>query len=233
MPETPPETLYNRAASLLDDSEYEKAAKQFEEVERQHPYSEWATRGQLMAAFTHYQALDYDNAIIALDRFIQNHPGHPDIAYAYYLRALSYYERIPDARRDQSMTRDAQKALNDLISRFPETTYARDAVVKLSLVADQLAGSEMAVGRYYQLQGVYTAAVKRFQNVVKNFQQTAHAPEALHRLVECYLTLGLLDEAKAAGAVLGYNFPSSSWYKASFALLEEAKLVSDDAPKGE
>lgn len=225
--EKPAEELYEKAQNLLDKRENKEAAKQFEEVERQHPYSVWATRAQIMAAFAQYQDMDYDSAIATLDRFIQIHPGNPQIDYAYYLRALCYYERIPDTRRDQTFTLEAAKALQDVISRFPETAYARDAVIKMSLVQDQLAGAEMEIGRYYLKQHLYTAAIGRFQTVVEKYQTTSHVPEALHRLVESYLSLGMPKEAQAVAAVLGYNFPGSPWYQDSYALLAEQNLAPE------
>lgn len=217
--EKPAEVLYNEALDKLKADEPKEAVKLFEEVERQHPYSVWASRAQIMAAYAQYQQLDYDAATAALDRFIQLHPGNPQIAYAYYLRALCYYERIPDVRRDQSNTKQAQQALSDVISRFPETSYARDAVAKQSLIADQLAGAEMEVGRYYLKQKLYESALGRFQTVISQYQRTSHVPEALLRLVECYLALGVRDEAKAVAAVLGHNFPGSDWYQDAYQLM--------------
>ncbi|HET8729179.1 MAG TPA: outer membrane protein assembly factor BamD, partial [Alphaproteobacteria bacterium] len=195
------------------------AADLFEEVERQHPYSQWATRAQLMAAYSLYEALEYDEAIIALDRFIQLHPGNEDIAYAYYLKALSYYERISDVERDQEMTELAMNALSEVVQRFPGTDYARDAALKLDLTHDQLAGKEMAIGRWYLRQGHYNAAINRFKTVIDSYQTTTHVPEALHRLTEAYLALGLPEQARRTAAVLGYNYPGNEWYVDSYALL--------------
>jgi outer membrane protein assembly factor BamD len=223
--ERPVEEIYNTAAKELEDGDYKASAKNFEEVERQYPYSQWATRAQLMAAYAQYQALDFDSAIATLDRFIQLHPGNSDVGYAYYLRALSSYQRIADVARDQSYTREAEKALQDVVSRFPDSPYARDAIAKIALVQDQLAGSEMEVGRYYLKQKIYNAALSRFQNVVEKYQTTSHVPEALNRMVECYLALGIKPEAQATAAVLGYNFPGSSWYQHSYDLLGGEKLT--------
>jgi outer membrane protein assembly factor BamD len=227
-PEKPPEDLYNSALKLLEDKEYEKAAKQFEEVERQHPYSQWATRAQVMAAYTQYQALNYDDAVTAIERFIALHPGNNNIAYAYYLRALCYYERITDVRRDQATTGSALSALSDVISRFPDTSYAKDAMIKMSLVTDHMAGQEMEIGRYYLNQKLYIAAIGRFRTVVEKYQTTSHVPEALHRLVECYISLGIKEEAKATAAVLGHNFPGSSWYNYSYELLVKNNLAPEE-----
>lgn len=227
LPDKPVEELYRQATDSMDKKDYKQAARAFEEVERQHPYSQWATRAELMAAYAHYLALDYDSALAALDQFIQLHPGNPNAGYAYYLRALCYYERLADVRRDQSMALNALKALQDVISRFPTTTYARDAVLKTALVNDHLAGAEMEVGRNYMKQKLFTAAVGRFREVVTKYQTTSHVPEALHRLVECYLALGIVDEAKATAAVLGHNFPGSVWYQDSYALLTSQHLTPE------
>ncbi len=215
------DVLYTRATQALADEKYVEATKYFDEVERQHPYSEWATRAQLMAAFSAYEGQSYDEAIIALDRFIELHPGHKDIAYAHYLKALSYYEQISDVRRDQAQTNEAMKSLQALVKRFPESDYARDAQLKLDLAQDHLAGKEMEVGRYYINRGHINAAINRFRMVVVNYQTTTHVPEALHRLVEAYLTLGLKQEATRVAAVLGYNYPGSKWYERSYALLDD------------
>ena len=214
------EALYNGAMDNLESGWYQTAADLFNEVERQHPYSAWATKAQLMAAYANYLRDAYDEAIIGLDRFIELHPGNPDVAYAYYLKALSYYEQISDVSRDQQMTRLAMESLRELITRFPDSRYARDAKLKLDLTRDHLAGKEMEIGRYYLKQGYYLAAINRFKTVVETYQTTTHVPEALLRLVEAYTALGLEDEARKAAAVLGYNFPGSSWYEAAYALLE-------------
>jgi outer membrane protein assembly factor BamD len=217
--ERPVDQLYNEASAAMDAGDYKKAADTFDEVERQHPYSEWATRAQLMSAYAHYQELKYDDAIVSLDRFIQLHPGSPDIAYAYYLRALSYYEQITDVQRDQKVTQQALDALNEVVHRFPDTEYARDAKIKIDLTTDHLAGKEMEIGRYYLRRGEYTAAIGRFRRVVDNYQTTSHVPEALLRLTEAYMALGLVSEAKQTAAVLGYNFPGSDWYADAYTLV--------------
>ena len=217
--ERPAEEIYSTALDALETGDFADAAAQFDEVERQHPYSQWATRSQLMAAFAHYQELNYDEAVIALDRFIRLHPGNEQIDYAYYLKALCYYERISDVARDQRMTELAMQALEDVMRRFPDTEYARDAALKLDLTRDQLAGKEMSIGRYYLDRAHYNAAINRFRRVVDNFQTTSHVPEALHRLTEAYLGLGLLGEAQMTAAVLGHNFPGSDWYEDSYDLL--------------
>ena len=217
--ERPVEELYNQAYDLMNAGDSHKAAQAFEEVDRQHPYSEWATRAQLMAAYAYYQANEYDAAIDAARRFIDLHPGNKDVAYAYYLIGICDYEQISDVRRDQKMTEDALKALEELIRRFPDSDYARDAELKLQLTRDHLAGTEMSIGRYYLERGKYVAAINRFRNVIENYQTTTHVPEALHRLTEAYMALGVTDEARRTAAVLGYNFPGSRWYEDSYALI--------------
>ena len=217
--EQPVELLYNRALDALGQQEYKAAAKGFEEVDRQHPYSVWATKAEIMAAFAYYQSNKYDEAIIALDRFIQLHPGHRDIPYAYYLKALCYYEQISDIGRDQRITQQALDALAEVVKRFPESPYARDARLKVELAIDHLAGKEMAVGRYYQANQQYIGAINRYRVVIERYQTTTHVPEALHRLVESYLSLGVKSEAQEAAAVLGYNFPGSDWYQDSYYLM--------------
>ncbi len=220
-PDESVEVLYTRGSDLLDQGEYKNAATQFAEVERQHPYSQWANKAQLMEAFAYYQNLNYDEAIKVLDDFISLHPGYGDIAYAYYLRALCAYERIADIHRDQSGTRDALKGMQDVISRFPDSPYAKDAVIKIALINDHLAGAEMEIGRWYLGQKQYIAAINRFKTIVDKYQTTSHVPEALERLVECYMALGIRDEAARNAAVLGYNYPGSDWYQDAYKLLGE------------
>ena len=217
--ERPVEELYNEALDNLHAGETDAAAGLFDEVERQHPYSTWATRAQLMAAYAHYQEGRYDDALNAVDRFLQLHPGNPSAPYAYYLRALCYYEQIADVTRDQKNTELALAALDEVVRRYPDTSYARDAQLKLDSARDHLAGKEMEIGRYYLRRGEYQAAINRFRRVIERYQTTTHIPEALHRLTEAYLALGVVDEAQTAAAVLGYNFPGSEWYADSYLLL--------------
>jgi outer membrane protein assembly factor BamD len=217
--ERPVDELYNQALDQLQDGNPRQAAQDFEEVERQHPYSQWATRAQLMAAYAFYQADAYDDAVAAARRFIDLHPGHRDVPYAHYLIGVSYYEQISDVGRDQKNTRLALEAFEELIRRFPQSDYARDAGLKADLARDHLAGKEMTIGRYYLRRGKYVAAINRFRSVIDNYQSTTHVPEALHRLTEAYMALGVADEARRTAAVLGYNFPSSSWYQDSYALV--------------
>ena len=223
--ERPVEDLYNTALNLLIAGQYPEAAREFDEVERQHPYSQWATRAQLMSAFAYYQNDDYDDAILAADRFIQLHPGHKDVAYAYYLIGQSYYEQISDVSRDQRMTQLARQAFTEVVRLFPNTEYGRDAQLKLELTDDHLAGKEMAIGRWYQNRNEWIAALNRFQVVIVNYQTTSHVPEALMRLTETYLAIGVISEAQTAAAVLGYNFPGSVWYEDSYKMLAERNLV--------
>lgn len=220
--ERPVEELYNEAMDTLLAGSNERAAKLFDEVDRQHPYSPWASKAQLMSAYAHYRDNKYDEAVAGLDRFIQLHPGNADVAYAYYLKALSYYEQISDVGRDQKMTRLALQSLEELTRRFPKSKYTRDAELKIDLTRDHLAGKEMSVGRFYQDRGHYLSAINRFRMVVDQYETTSHTPEALHRLVECYLALGIIDEAEQTAAVLGYNFPGSDWYQDSYALVTQA-----------
>jgi outer membrane protein assembly factor BamD len=222
----PVEQMYNRAARALDQNNYNVAADGFDEVEQQYPYSQWATRAQLMSAYAHYRDMKYDNAIMGLDRFIQLHPGNENIAYAYYLRALGFYEQISDVRRDQRMTQLALEGLRQVAERFPNTHYARDAQLKIDLTLDHLAGKEMEIGRYYLTRDQYQAAINRFQKVVDDYQTTTHIPEALHRLTEAYLALGIPSEAKKATAVLGHNYPDSRWYEDSYSLITGKKVQS-------
>jgi len=223
----PVNELYNKAMDQLAQRRYKESAKAFEEVEREHPYSIWATKAELMAAYSLYQENSYQDAINALNRFIQLHPGNRDIAYAYYLRALCYYEQVTDVGRDQSSGEQALSSLEELIRRYPESSYARDARHKIDLVRDQLAGKELMIGRFYETRGQYLAAINRFKVVVNKYQTTSQVPEALHRLVECYMALGIVDEARKTAAVLGYNYPRSQWYIDSYELVQNVKVDTD------
>ena len=215
------DTLYSAAKSRLDKGDTRQAAALFDEVERQHPYSPWARRAQLMSSFSYYVARDYTKAIQSAQRFLSIHPGNKDAPYAYYLIALCYYEQISDVTRDQKITLQAKQALTDVVRRYPNTRYSADARLKLDLVDDHLAGKEMTIGRLYERTGKWVAATLRFRNVVDNYQTTSHAPEALYRLVESYLSLGVPSEAQKAAAVLGTNYPDSDWYKMAFELMNK------------
>ena len=215
------ESLYAAAKDRLDAGDARVAAALFDEVERQHPYSPWARRAQLMSSFSYYIQRDYTKSIETAQRFLSIHPGNKDAPYAYYLIALSYYEQISDVERDQSTTQQALTALQDGQRRYPNTRYAADARLKVDLVNDHLAGKEMEIGRYYERAGRWLAAQIRFQNVVDKYQTTSHAPEALYRLTETSLSLGLLDEAKKYSAVLGANYPGNEWYERAYGLIED------------
>ena len=228
--ERPVSELYNAALTLMKTEKYKEAAVAFDEVERQHPYSVWATKAQLMSAYAYYQDKHYDDAIIALDRFIQLHPSNKDVTYAYYLKGLSYYEQISDVTRDQKMTELAMSTLKELVARFPNSKYARDATLKIDLTHDHLAAKEMEIGRYYLTQKQYLAAINRFRNVIDKYQTTTHVPEALHRLTESYLSLGIPEEARKTAAVLGHNFPGSEWYIDSYQFIEGKQIRK---PEGE
>ena len=226
------ETLYLVAKQTLAKRQYKLAAAQFDEVERQHPYSVWARRAQLMSAFSYYVAGDFTQSVSSAQRFLSLHPGSREAPYAYYMIAISYYEQISGVDRDQRITQQALDALGELIRRYPNTDYASDARLKIDLARDHLAGKEMEVGRFYQNQGLYLAAIARFRTEIDRFDTTSHTPEALHRLVECYLALGIPEEAKKAAAVLGSNYPGSKWYQRSFALLNKKAPKSMTAASG-
>jgi outer membrane protein assembly factor BamD len=229
-PVGPVEQLYNNGVDALNAKRYTTASEQFAAVEQNYPYSSWAVNAQLMLGYTSYLQNKYTDAIATLDRFIQLHPAHRDVAYAYYLRALCYYEQIADIQRDQRGTEQAMNALQDVVNRFPGTAYARDASLKVDLCRDHLAGKEMEIGRFYQKQHLYEAAIGRFQRVVDDFQTTNHVPEALHRLTEIYLVLGLRDEARKTASVLGYNYPGSQWYEDSYTqLVDDGVATSGNA----
>jgi len=228
--ERPVDLLYATGAQKLDKHQWNEALRYFDEVERQHPYSEWSRRAVLMEAFAHYEAGQYEDAISASDRFTSLYPGNASAAYAYYLKAVCYFEEISDVGRDQAATEQAQVALREVVKRYPQTEYAVDAKLKIDLVQDQLAGKEMAIGRWYLRQGNPLAAMGRFRTVIDRFQSTTHTPEALYRLVEANLTLGLRDEATKDGAVLGYNFPGDRWYKEAYDLLTAKGLKPATVP---
>ena len=224
---TPVETMYNQGVDALNAHRYKVAVTQFDNVEQYYPYSSWATNAQLMHGYAEYLQNDYSGAIPVLDRFIQLHPANRDIAYAYYLRALSYYEQIADIQRDQKGTQQAMTALQEVSNRFPDSAYAQDAKLKVDLCRDHMAGKEMEIGRYYENQHLYTAAINRFQRVVDDYQTTNHVPEALHRLTEIYLILGMTDQARTTAAVLGHNYPGNRWYADSYNQLVADSVIPD------
>ncbi|HEY5338507.1 MAG TPA: outer membrane protein assembly factor BamD [Rhizomicrobium sp.] len=222
--ERPVEQIYNAGWKLIKGRDWENAAKQFDEVERQHPYSVWARRAMLMSAFCYYQANKYTDAINTADQYISLHPGSKEVAYAFYLKAMSLYEQIVDIGRDQTDTEQALTALQDVVQRFPNTEYARDASLKVDLTLDHMAGKEMEVGRYYLVRKDYIGAINRFKVVVTRYQRTSQIAEALERLTEAYYALGVYNEAKTAAAVLGANYPGSPWYQDAYDLLQEHNM---------
>jgi outer membrane protein assembly factor BamD len=225
----PADVLYQQGVAHVQKQEYGQAVTSFDQVEENYPYSSWATHAQLLAGYAQYKQQNYDDALGALNRFIALHPENQDIAYAYYLKALCYYEQIDDVQRDQTTTFEAIQTLSDVTTRFPDSAYARDARIKLRLAQNRLAGHDMVIGRFYEKQHLYAAAIGRFQDVVTSYQTTTDTPEALERLVECYLDLGLTDSAQRTASVLGYNYPGSSWYQTAYAKLKAHGLVQNTA----
>jgi outer membrane protein assembly factor BamD len=230
--ERPVEQIYNDAWVWVEEGEWIFAGIQFSEVERQHPYSIWARRSLLMSSFSFYMANRYGDSIQTANTFIQLHPGNRDVPYAYYLKAVSLYEQIVDINRDQARTSQALAALQDLVQRYPDSEYARDARLKIDLARDHLAGKEMTIGRFYLRQGNPLASIIRFRTVVDDYQTTSHTPEALERLTEAYLTLGMIREAQASAAVLGHNYPGSEWYQDAYTLLVGTNAAPVAAEQG-
>jgi outer membrane protein assembly factor BamD len=220
------DTLYTLAKEKLDNHEYKLAGALFDEVERQHPYSVWARRAELMSAFSYYLSRDYNESTNAAQRFLSIHPGNRDAPYAYYIIAVNYYEQIADVTRDQRITQQALDAFGEVIRRYPESPYAADAKLKIDLVRDHLAGKEMEIGRFYQNRGQWLAATIRFRTVIDKYDTTSHTPEALERLTECYLSLGIPTEAEKSAAVLGNNYPGTVWYQRAYALMQKHPLKS-------
>ena len=227
------EDLYNSGLEKLRAGNYGQSVTQFDLVQQNYPYSPWATNAQLMEGFANYQDDNYSDAVAQLDHYISLHPLGADTSYAYYLRALCFYEQIADIQRDQRGTLQAMTALQEVVNRFPDTAYARDATLKIDLCRDHLAGKEMLIGRYYERQHLYEAAINRYQRVVLDYQTTNHVAEALERLVECYLKIGLIDQARRTASVLGYNYPGSPWYQAAYADLRYAHVAeAGGTPRG-
>ncbi|MCA8878801.1 MAG: outer membrane protein assembly factor BamD [Rhodobacteraceae bacterium] len=224
-----PKEIYDRAEYELDQGNLEESAHYFGEVERLYPYSDWAKRALIMQAFAYHRDKDYESSRAAAQRYIDFYPADEDAAYAQYLLALSYYDQIDDVGRDQGVTYQALQALRTVIERYPDSEYARSAILKFDLAYDHLAAKEMEVGRYYEKGGFFSAAAARFRVVVEDFQTTSHTPEALFRLVECYLSLGLVNEAQTAGAILGYNYQATTWYQDAYTLLTGQGLLLEPA----
>jgi outer membrane protein assembly factor BamD len=224
-PDEPADRLYNEGLFYLNaKSDTKQAIKKFEEVDRQHPYSDWARKSLIMSAYAHYQAGNYDDAVTAAKRYVTLHPGSPDAAYAQYLIGASYFDEIPDITRDQARTEKALAALDEVVRKYPTSEYAVSAKQKMEVARDQLAGKEMQIGRYYLDKKDYTGAINRFKVVVTRYQTTRHVEEALMRLTEAYMSLGIVVEAQTAAAVLGHNFPDSDWYKHAFKLVKSGGL---------
>ncbi|WP_428031282.1 outer membrane protein assembly factor BamD [Ancylobacter sp.] len=219
-PDVPAEQRYNEGLTLMQKNEYDEAITRFEDVDRQHPYSEWARKAMLMVAYVNYTQGKYDECIASARRYLALHPGSEDAPYAQYLIAASYFDQIPDISRDQQRTQRAMDSLEEVIRKYPNTEYAVSAKKKLEVARDQLAGKEMMIGRYYLEQRNYAGAINRFKVVVTRYQTTRHVEEALYRLTEAYMALGVMSEAQTSAAVLGYNFPDSTWYKDAYKLVQ-------------
>lgn len=224
MPDIPADKLYNEGLFYLNDGKYSTAAEKFEEVDKQHPYTEWARKALVLNAYSHYAQGDYDEAITNARRYLTLHPGSEDAAYAQYILAMSYYNEIPDISRDQQRTRRALLALQEISDKYPKSEYAEPARQRIVVARDQLAGKEMDVGRYYLNQRNYIGAINRFRAVISEYQNTRHVEEALMRVAESYLALGVVNEAQTAAAVLGHNFPDSRWYKDTYSLVQSRGL---------
>ena len=222
VPDDPADKLYNEGLFLLNNKkDYKKAAQRFEEVDRQHPYSEWARKALIMSAFAYYENTQYDDSVAAAKRYVTLHPGSPDAAYAQFLIGSSYFDQIPDVTRDQQRTERAMQALDEVVRKYPNTEYASAAKKKLEIARDQLAGKEMETARFFQKRRENTAAINRFKIVITQYQTTRHVEEALMRLTELYLALGIVQEAQTAAAVLGHNFPDSPWYKDAYRMVQQ------------
>jgi outer membrane protein assembly factor BamD len=231
--ERPVETIYSDAVKSLDRRVWEQAAEQFDEVQRQHPYSPWAQRAMLMAAYSRYRrggSEGYEKAIASAQEYITLHPGGDGAPYAYYLIAVCQFDQILDVGREQTRSELALASLNEVVQRYPGSEYAKDAELKQDMVRDQLAGKEMEIGRYYLQRSEHLAAINRFKKVVQLYDTTSHAPEALHRLVEAYMSIGLMGQAQATAAVLGHNYPGSEWYADSYALLQGQGVALPEKP---
>jgi outer membrane protein assembly factor BamD len=225
VPEVPAEQIYNQGLARIQNKDFEGAAKKFSDLDKQYPYSEWSRKALIMTTYSNFEGAAYPEAVNNAKRYLQLHPASKDAAYAQYLLAMSYYNQIPDVTRDQEQTERAVVALQELIDRYPKSEYVRDARYKIQVTRDQLAAKEMEVGRYYLQRRNYTAAINRFRDVVAKYQNTRHVEEALMRLSEAYMALGIVGEAQTAAAVLGHNFPDSRWYKDSFVLLQSGGLA--------
>ncbi|MGH6818995.1 MAG: outer membrane protein assembly factor BamD [Methylovirgula sp.] len=230
IPDTAPELLYDEGLAYLNSHDYDKAAKKFQELEKEYSFSEWERKALLMTAFSQYQGGSFDDAIGTAQRYIGHYASAPDLDYMYYIEAMSYYNQIPDVSRDQDRARKASVLFQQIVEKFPTSQYADDARYKLQVTRDQLAGQEMMIGRFYLKRRDYAAAINRFRDVLAKYQTTRHAQEALLRLTEAYLALGITSEAQTAAAVLGHNFPGSPWYKDAYADLQQGGLKPHEDP---
>jgi outer membrane protein assembly factor BamD len=223
----PPDVLYSQGLAYLQAGDYDRAVTKFNLIDQNYPYSTWSTHAELLAGYAQYKDQEYDSALSSLNRYIALHPTNQEAAYAYYLKALCYYEQIDDVQRDQTATFEAIQTLGDVITRYPDSAYARDARIKLRLAYNRLAGHEMVIGRFYEKQHLYAAAIGRFQDVIQSYQTTTYTAEALERTTECYLNLGLTGAAQRTASVLAYNYPGSSWYQSAYDKLAAHNLVAD------
>ncbi len=228
LPEVPASDTYDQGLARLQKKDAAGAAKKFADLEKQYPFSDWSRRGLIMTTFSQYQAADYDSAIASGKRFYQLYPNSPDAPYALYLQGMSYYQQIPDVSRDQDAAAKALDLFQQIVAKYPTSEYADDAKFKIQVTRDQLAGKEMSTGRFYLSRRNYTAAINRFREVLAKYQTTRHTEEALERLTEAYLALGISNEAQTAAAVLGHNFPDSPWYKDAFAKLRADGLEPNE-----
>ncbi len=219
--------LYAEGLALMKQENYDRAVTKFNLIDQNYPYSTWSTHAELLAGYAQYKSQDYTSALSSLSRYIALHPTDDEAAYAYYLKALCYYEQIDDVERDQTATYEAIQTLGDVITRYPDSAYARDSRIKLRLAYNRLAGHEMVIGRYYQKQHLYAAAIGRYQDIIQTYQSTTFTAEALERTTECYLDLGLTGAAQRTASVLAYNYPGSSWYQAAYDKLQAHNLVAD------
>jgi outer membrane protein assembly factor BamD len=224
LPDIPADKLYNDGLALIEKRDFDGANKKFSTLEKQYAYSDWARKAVLMTAYSNFEGRQYDESVIAARRYLQLYPSTQDAAYAQYLLAMSHYNLIPDTSRDQERSEKASVAFQELIGRYPKSEYAEDSRFKIQVIRDQLAGREMEIGRFYLKKRNYTGAINRFRDVVGKYQTTRHVEEALMRLTEAYMALGIANEAQTAAAVLGHNFPDSQWYKDSYTLLQSGGL---------
>ena len=216
--------LYKSGMSYLKKREFTEAVEQFTELEIQHPYSKWATKGQLMAGFAHYKANEYEEAILTLSKFIELNPTHQSIPYAMYLKAYSYFERMPDVNLDQKLSNRAVEEFTELINKHPNSIYAKKSLTHLKTLGNHLAASEVKIAKFYQSQGYFLASIKRYKNVLKNYKKSSHIPESIFRLIECYVSLGLVKQSYYFYKILEYNFPRSQWAKESEEIIKEKKI---------